>query len=146
MVSKALEISIETVTVLFAGFFSLNPSAMACDRGRRADAGDLHANYVRRSINSRLNSNVLRRASPPVHSSDIRLPRAHRSVLAQLRSGYCSAMNNYLARITQLIFVQSISGEREKTVKGPAETPYLQERTRNLGVGIAGNQPGTTSV
>ena len=42
----------------------------------------LHANYVRRSINSRQNSYVLRRASPPVHSSDKRLPRAYRSILA----------------------------------------------------------------
>ena len=59
----------------------------------------LHANYVRRAIDSRLNRNILSRATPPVNSSDRRLPRAHRSALAQLRSGHCSALNAYLARV-----------------------------------------------
>lgn len=59
----------------------------------------LHANYVRRSISSRQHTNILRRSTPPVHSSDRRLPRAHRSTLAQLRSGYCSRTNNYLLKI-----------------------------------------------
>ena len=59
----------------------------------------LHANYVRRTIDARQNRNILRRATPPVNSSDNRLSRAHRSTLAQLRSGYCSALNDYLVRV-----------------------------------------------
>ena len=59
----------------------------------------LHASYVTKAINDRQNPNTLRAATPPVHVSDQQLPRAHRSALAQLRSGHCSALNSYLVRV-----------------------------------------------
>ena len=59
----------------------------------------IHADYVRRAINSRRDNVVLNRTAPPLHSSESRLPRAHRSTMAQLRSGYCSSLNSYLVRV-----------------------------------------------
>ena len=49
----------------------------------------IQADYVRRAINSRQGNKVLNRTALPLHSSESRLPRAHRSEMAQLRSGYC---------------------------------------------------------
>ena len=59
----------------------------------------LHADHVRQAISSRRFNKVINRQAPPVHSSESRLPRPHRSALAQLRSGYSSSMNNYLVKV-----------------------------------------------
>ena len=59
----------------------------------------LHANFVHRAIDARQNRNILRCAASPVNTSDKRLPRAHLSTLAQLQSGYCSALNDNLVRV-----------------------------------------------
>ena len=39
---------------------------------------------------------VLGRSAPPIHAAESRLLRAHRSALAQLRSGFSSFLNSYL--------------------------------------------------
>ena len=59
----------------------------------------IHASYVTRAIGSRQNANIVNRPTPPVHKSDETLPRAHRSVLAQMRSGYCSSLNSFLVKV-----------------------------------------------
>ena len=68
--------------------------------GRHNDMKDqIHADFVRRSISARQpNPNLCDRA-PPIHRSEARLPRAYRSAMAQLRSGYSSSLNNYLVRV-----------------------------------------------
>ena len=59
----------------------------------------IHADFVRRSINSRQVNPVLGTRAPPIHSHERRLPRAHRSTLSQLRSGYSSSLNSYLVKV-----------------------------------------------
>ena len=59
----------------------------------------IHADHVRKAIGSRRPNKVLNRPAPPVHSSESRLPRAHRSAIAQLRSGYSSSLNDYLVKV-----------------------------------------------
>ena len=59
----------------------------------------IHADYVRRAISTRRLNVVLNRQAPPPHRHEANLPCAHRSALAQLRSGHCSSLNNYLVRV-----------------------------------------------
>ena len=59
----------------------------------------IHADYVRRAISTRRQNVVLNRQAPPPHRHKTNLARAHRSALAQLRSGHCSSLNNYLVRV-----------------------------------------------
>ena len=69
-------------------------------RGHHNDVKNkIHADHVRRAVASREVNKVLNRQAPPVHHSESRLPRAHRSALAQLRSGYSSSLNSYLVRV-----------------------------------------------
>ena len=59
----------------------------------------IHANFVQRSIAARNTNPVLGRKPPPIHQSEKRLPRAYRSAMAQLRSGFSSSLNSYLVRV-----------------------------------------------
>ena len=59
----------------------------------------LHADQVLRAITSRQPNPVLGHRAPPIHRSESRLPRAHRSAMAQLRSGYSNYLNSYLVRV-----------------------------------------------
>ena len=63
------------------------------------DEGRLHADHVRRAIEHRQTNPVLGHRAPPIHKAEKRLPRAHRSAMAQLRSGYSNNLNSYLVRV-----------------------------------------------
>ena len=59
----------------------------------------VHSDAVAAAI-AALSPNRLLGVSPPaVSASERRLPRAHRTTLSQLRSGFCSAMRDYRHRI-----------------------------------------------
>ena len=60
---------------------------------------DLHTSAVRDAISHLAPNPVLLTSPPPVESEETSLPRAHRTALSQLRSGYCSFLNSYRARI-----------------------------------------------
>ena len=69
-------------------------------RGHYSDVKNkIHADFVRKAISTRQTNIVLNQPAPPIHVSESRLPRAHRSAMAQLRSGHCSALNVYLVRV-----------------------------------------------
>ena len=59
----------------------------------------IHTRAVRAAIRSRRPNRVLSRAAPDVDEGEVNLPRAARTTLAQLRSGYCSALNTFKERI-----------------------------------------------
>ena len=51
------------------------------------------------SIQARGINRVLGASAPPVHGEEQELPRKTRRMLAQLRSGYCSSLNDYRHRV-----------------------------------------------
>ena len=59
----------------------------------------IHTRAVQAAIGSRRPNGVLSLAAPDVDPTEISLPRAARTALAQLRLGYCSALNNFKHRI-----------------------------------------------
>ena len=59
----------------------------------------LHTRAVREAIGSRRPNAVLSAAAPDIDDSEADLPRVARTTLAQLRSGYCSALNDFRHRI-----------------------------------------------
>ena len=59
----------------------------------------IHARAVQAAIGSRRPNGVFSLAAPDVDPTEISLPRAARTALAQLRLGYCSALNNFKHRI-----------------------------------------------
>jgi hypothetical protein len=61
--------------------------------------GTLHSSAVSSYLASAAPNKVLLTPAPSVSSSELSLPRAARSALSQLRSGYSSRLNSYLARI-----------------------------------------------
>ena len=67
----------------------------------RATIGELHKSAVRQHILSAPVNNVLGTRPPEVGSSELSLPRAGRTTLAQLRSGHCSALLAYRHRVGQ---------------------------------------------
>ena len=62
---------------------------------------NVHTSCVRDQINSMAKNKVLNTTPPKISDSEKVLPRATRSTLAQLRSGYSSYLNSYKARISQ---------------------------------------------
>ena len=54
----------------------------------------LHTRAVREAIGSRRPDVVLSAAAPDIDYSEADLPKVARTTLAQLRSGYCSALND----------------------------------------------------
>ena len=59
----------------------------------------IHTRAVREAIGSRNTNGVLLMAAPDVDEAETDLPRAARTTLAQLRSGYCSSLNTFKHRI-----------------------------------------------
>ena len=59
----------------------------------------IHTNSVREMIDSMAHSKVLNAPPPKISDSEKDLPRAARTTLAQLRSGYSTFLNSYKARI-----------------------------------------------
>ena len=59
----------------------------------------LHTGAVARAIASRSPNKVLLTSPPVVAEEEKLLPRRHRSVLSQLRSGYSSSLNSFLERV-----------------------------------------------
>ena len=55
----------------------------------------LHATFVDRSFQQQDINHILQRRPPPVHKSEMVLPRQYRSALAQLRSGHSILLNSY---------------------------------------------------
>ena len=62
---------------------------------------EIHTAAVRNSIEARGVNRVLGTAAPPVRQEEEDLPRKTRRILAQLRSGHCSSLNDYKFRTGQ---------------------------------------------
>ena len=59
----------------------------------------IHSRTVDRAIASRSQNRVLGGVTPEVDEEEESLPRGARTTLAQLRSGYCSSLNDFRHRI-----------------------------------------------
>ena len=59
----------------------------------------IHTRAVQDAIRSRRPNGVLSSVAPDVDQAEDNLPRVARTTLAQLRSGYCSALNTFKHRI-----------------------------------------------
>ena len=59
----------------------------------------VHTQFVQNSINAQGNHPLIGIKAPEVDKSALNLPRHHRSVLSQLRSGHCSALRGYQHRV-----------------------------------------------
>ena len=55
----------------------------------------IHTDTVSRYLESIGPNRVLNGPAPEVHVEELRLPRAYRSVLSQLRSGFCRHLNDF---------------------------------------------------
>ena len=65
----------------------------------KATLKSLHTSAVSSTISSRPPNRVLQAPAPPVSEEELDLPRPYRTTLAQLRSGFCPALNSYLERV-----------------------------------------------
>ena len=59
----------------------------------------IHTSFVEASINAIGTNPVLGQPAPQVDSSELSLPRTHRTTLSQLRSGYCKSLRSYQSKI-----------------------------------------------
>jgi hypothetical protein len=59
----------------------------------------MHTDTVTDSIATNSFNTVLQANAPPIHKSELTLTRKARTTLAQLRSGYSTYLNSYMARI-----------------------------------------------
>ena len=59
----------------------------------------LHTSAVSQYLSSRSHNRVLSAPHPPISDEEKSLPRAYRTTLAQLRSGFAPALNSYLERV-----------------------------------------------
>ena len=95
----------ETLQSLFLPSVSHLLSGGPTDRPRvdpstyKTSLTDLHTSAVQAAISQIEESPVLQSRPPPVEREELSLPRSHRTALSQLRSGYCSFLNSYRARI-----------------------------------------------
>ena len=60
---------------------------------------DIHTQAVQQTIENFKPNKVLQKQPPPISENELQLPRKIRTTLAQLRSGYCKLLNNYLNRL-----------------------------------------------
>ena len=65
----------------------------------KATIQSLHTAAVTSAISSRPPNRVLEQPNPPISDEELTLPRAYRTTLAQLRSGFSPALNTYLERV-----------------------------------------------
>ena len=78
----------------------------------------IHTDTVSRYLDSIGPNRVLNVPAPEVNKEDIGLPRAYRSVLSQLRSGFCRHLNDFSHRIgTSEISACPSCGARVHTVR-----------------------------
>ena len=68
----------------------------------RLSLAAIHERAVTDAVASAAPNRILGQPAPPVHAEEANLPRPFRSALAQLRSGFSSAMGDYLFRIGRL--------------------------------------------
>ncbi len=62
---------------------------------------DVHTSCVKEQLSNMAKNKVLNATPPKISDSEKVLPRATRSTLAQLRSGYSNYLNSYKARLSQ---------------------------------------------
>ena len=79
----------------------------------------IHTKTVKDTIDKRTANKVLGTRPPEVDHSEKLLPRKARSTLCQLRSGYSSSLNNYLAKISEK------EDKCPKCNQTPHDTPHL---------------------
>ena len=65
----------------------------------RAILTSIHTDTVSRYLESIGPNRVLNEPAPEVNVEELKLPRAYRSVLSQLRSGFCRHLNDFSHRI-----------------------------------------------
>ena len=94
----------ETLTSKFATVLRpyLQGDVIADDLNYKEGLKSIHTDSVRDVIERQEPNKVLRTPAPTISPSEKTLPRRTRVLLAQLRSGYSSILNSYLARINPL--------------------------------------------
>ena len=94
----------ETLTSKFATDLRpyLQGDVIADDLNYKEGLKSIHTDSVRDVIERQEPNNVLRTPAPTISPSEKTLPRRTRVLLAQLRSGYSSILNSYLARINPI--------------------------------------------
>ena len=100
----------------------------------------LHTSAVAATIAARPPNRVLSTDPPPIAEEEKTLPRPHRSVLSQLRSGFCPALNSYLERIGR-----AQDNLCPSCAAAPHTTSHLFDCTSHptsLGVGDLWHRPG----
>ena len=81
----------------------------------------IHTNSVKETISRQADSKVLGVPAPRVQASGRILPRRTRTILSQLRSGYSTHLNSYLARINPEEYTNSCP----KCGQSPHDSPHL---------------------
>jgi len=90
----------ETLTTRFSSdIASLVPESGSNTSTYKSGLQIIHTRSVQNVINNQSNNPILQEPAPPIHKSESELPRQARVTLAQLRSGYSSHLNQYLAWI-----------------------------------------------
>ena len=77
----------------------LSPDGTIAPGSYRDSINSIHTDIVRTAINNQRPNRVLGTPPPQISKSEKSLQRATRSVLSQLRSGFCSKLNDYRFRI-----------------------------------------------
>ena len=72
------------------------------DGAYKAALDSIHTKIVAEAIENYADNRVLNAPAPEVHKSESSLSRPTRAVLAQLRSGFCSRLNDYKHRLGQI--------------------------------------------
>ena len=102
----------------------------------------LHTSAVASVIAARPPNRVLSADPPPIAEEEKLLPRAHRSTLSQLRSGFSPALNSYLERVGR-----AQSDLCPSCLTAPHTTSHLfscPSHPTNLGVRVLWNRPCLT--
>ena len=60
---------------------------------------DLHTSAVQRALSAQGPNRVLGTSPPPISNTELALPRHYRTTLSQLRSGHCTLLRSYQARV-----------------------------------------------
>ena len=81
---------------------------------------ELHTQIVTEAIDSALPNRVLGTLPPAIDSSDTNLPRLQRSVLSQLRSGYCARLGDYQHRVGSCLLYTSPSPRDKRQPRMPS--------------------------
>ena len=71
------------------------------DSSYKAKLKEIHTKEVKSSIQQLGDNQILQRPPPNINESEKKLNRKARTTLSQLRSGYSSHLNSFLARINE---------------------------------------------